>query len=38
MSMASRMSRRPSTGSRKGKHGLALCSCSDPLFQHLAIA
>ena len=38
MSMASHMSRRPSTGSRKGKHGLALCSYSDLLFQHLAIA
>jgi len=38
MSMASRMSRRPSTGSRKGKHGLALCFCSDRLFQRLAIA
>ena len=38
MSMASRMSRRPSVGSRKGKHGLALCSSPDPIFQHPPIA
>src|SRR2546430_726918 len=33
MPMASSMSRRALTGSRKGKHSLAFCSCPDWFFQ-----